>query len=98
MALVLKDRDIILVSNREAAAIYLKKWRRRAVAIAVEAFELVVKEEKRLFGQKSYFYYLERKERLGIPIPVVEADKEDSADNSNIREVDVDFAEVAIEL
>ncbi|CAM6002997.1 unnamed protein product [Sphagnum balticum] len=66
---VLRDRDIMLLGSREEADKYLKKWRDTAVEVAVEAFKLVVEEEKRVFGDKSYWYNLERLERDGVPFP-----------------------------
>ncbi len=35
----------------------------------VEAFKLVVEGEKWVFGEKSYWYNLERFERDGVPFP-----------------------------
>jgi hypothetical protein len=91
-ALVIRDRDIMLGRDREAAREYVDKWRERAVEAVVEGFREVKEEEKRRFGEKSYFYHLDRMERLGIPMPVVEADEEEWVAESRDA-VEEDFAE-----
>ena len=100
--LVLRDRDIMLSGDWEAATAYVRECRQRAEAAAVEAFEVLVRDEKRLFGEKSYFYHLERKQHLGIPIPTIEPDEEAAVDDeeggeAEGREAEVDFAEAAMD-
>ncbi|ESZ98114.1 hypothetical protein SBOR_1493 [Sclerotinia borealis F-4128] len=71
---VLHDRDILLLGPREIADEYIKNWRATAVIAAVDAFELMVQREKDVFGERSYFYHLDRLEKENIPFPVLEAD------------------------
>ena len=71
---VLRDRDILLTGPRCDADQYIKEWRGRAVAAAEGAFRLVIQREKEAFGERSYFYHLERLENLGIPFPRIKPD------------------------
>jgi hypothetical protein len=83
-ALVLRDRDILLCGDREQASEYVRQWRKKAAAAAVEAFALVVELEKQAFGQKSYFYHSERLEQLAIPFPEVEPDENEETDEGEV--------------
>jgi hypothetical protein len=74
---VLQERDIMLCGSLEVANQYVKEWRERAVRVAVETFALVKQEEVKAFGDRSYFYHLERFETEGIPFPLVIEDKEE---------------------
>jgi hypothetical protein len=38
---------------------------------------MVIREaEKRVFGKKSYFFYLDRLENIRIPFPIIDLDKD----------------------
>jgi hypothetical protein len=74
---VLQERDIMLCGSLEVVNQYVKEWRERAVRVAVETFALVKQEEVKAFGDRSYFYHLERFETKGIPFPLVIEDKEE---------------------
>jgi hypothetical protein len=95
-ALVLRDRDILLSGSREEAGKYVKAWREKAVAAAVEAFVLVVQKEKQAFGAKSYYFHLDRLERFGLAFPEVDPDEEDEVEEGESREDGADFAEAAM--
>lgn len=95
-ALVLRDRDTLLRGHREGADMYIKAWRERAVAAAVEAFTLVVQKEKQAFGERSYFFHQDRLTRFGIAFPEVEPDEESDPEGQGPLEGSADFAEAAI--
>jgi len=95
-ALVLRDRDILLSGSREEASKYVKAWREKAVAAAIEAFALVVQKEKQAFGEKSYYFHLDRLERFGLVFPEVEPDEEDEVEEGESKEGGADFAEAAM--
>jgi hypothetical protein len=67
----------MLCGSPETTKEFVKAWRERATRVAEEAFKLVQQEEKVAFGERSYFYHLERLEQEGIPFPMVEEDCED---------------------
>jgi hypothetical protein len=46
--------------------------------VAVKCFCVVRAAEKRVFSERSYFYYKERKVELGILFPDIALDKEES--------------------
>jgi hypothetical protein len=79
---VLRDRDTLLIGRQDDFEKYVHDWRKRAVAAAEEAFELVKEQEMKFFGAKSYFYHVERCERLGIPLPNIEPDEEGDPEDS----------------
>ena len=71
---VLAERDVLLGSDRAKAHEFIMRWRTRAVEVAVEAFAVMRAEEKRVFGEKSFYYHKERFLQYGIPMPTVEPD------------------------
>ncbi|RDL34485.1 uncharacterized protein BP5553_07613 [Venustampulla echinocandica] len=71
---VVRERDVLLGKDRAAAHEFIRRWREHAIKAALEAFAAVREEEKRVFGEKSYYYYKERLELLGIPMPAVVPD------------------------
>jgi hypothetical protein len=79
-ALVLQDRDTLLNGTQEKAAAYVEGWRARAVAAAKEAFVLFIQTEKHVFGEKSYFFHLDRLQHQGIHFPEIEPDDESSSE------------------
>lgn len=93
--MVKKERDVLLGSDRAQAHSHIEQWRARAAEVAAEAFEAVVAAEKLAFGEKSYFYHLERCRELGIAMPVVEPDDDDmsGADITTDKTVAMAFAE-----
>ena len=93
--MVMKERGIVLGNDRAKALEFVDKWRARATDVAVEAFQAVVEAEKEAFGEKSYFYHLERCQDLGIPMPVVEPDDDDmsGADIAMGKTVAMNFVE-----
>lgn len=74
---VIKDRDLLLGGDTERVSAYIAQWRKRAEQTALEAFEVVKEEERRVFGEKSYFYHRERLDQQGIPIPTMSDDEEE---------------------
>ena len=50
---------------------HVRVWRAHSTKAAQEAFDMVKHEEKRVPGERPYFYHLERFEQLGIPVPGV---------------------------
>ena len=74
---VIKERDMLLCSGKEAFWHTVNAWRERAVPAAKAAFELVWETEKAAFGDKSYFYHLERVKSLGIAFPALAPDEDE---------------------
>ena len=66
------------------------------MAAAVEAFALVVQKEKQAFGERSYYFHLDRLERFGVAFPQVEPDEEGEVEEGELRDGDADFAEAAM--
>lgn len=87
-AAVLRERDILLGADRDAAAQFISQWRERAVIEIVAAFNLVRSAEARHFGEASFFYHLHRQRELGVPIPILDSEEEDLADESDDEEGD----------
>ena len=75
--LAINDRNVILGSDREAAWTFIIRWREVAIIQANAAFQLVVSEERRLFGDKSYFFHAEKRDLYGTPIPELFDDADD---------------------
>jgi hypothetical protein len=90
---VLRDRDVLLGADRGKALEYVAEWRENAVEMAVEAFALVKEAEMKGFGDKSYFFYKERLDRLGIPMPVLGAELDQGGANGGDDGGDLGFAE-----
>jgi hypothetical protein len=83
---VLRDRDIMLRGDRAQAEAYVAAWREKAEAAAIEAFELFKSQEKQAFGEKSYFYHLDRFQQHGIPIPEMEPDEDEGLEDNEAEE------------
>jgi hypothetical protein len=71
---VLKERNILLGDDREMAHAFIAQWRGKAVPTVLSLYDDMIAEEKRVFGEKSYYYHLERLRVKGIPMPEVEPD------------------------
>jgi hypothetical protein len=93
-AQVLRDYRTLLCGDRALASRYVEDWRRRAVAAAVDAFAVVREAEKRVFGEKSYFFHLDRLENAGVPFPTIDPD-EDEGCESGEAEVQGDCTQTA---
>ena len=89
---VLRERDVLLGPDREAAFAYLAKWRKRAEKLAVELFEVVRDAEMRAFGDKSYFMLLQNQGVHGQVHFDVDSD-EDPEDPEGAPEGEMEFAE-----
>src|SRR6185295_19477189 len=53
--MVIRDRNILLGSDRTAFEALIEAWRKNAVVRFKEAWEVMVAEEIRSFGYKSFF-------------------------------------------
>jgi hypothetical protein len=73
--LVERDRNTLLRTDRNAASRYVQNWRGRASSTAVDLFQIVLQREKSAFGERSYFYHLERQVLHGIAIPGLSDDE-----------------------
>jgi hypothetical protein len=92
---VLAERDAVLSSGPKGLKRFVTAWRKQATKAAQEAFAIVRQGEKAAFGDRSYFYHLERLEQNGIPFPVVMQDAEclEPGAWEGDRTVDFRFAE-----
>ena len=92
---VISERDAMLCSSPEAFKEYVRAQRERATLAAMEAFELVWQEERRVFGERLYVYYLDRLRLEGIPFPTIIEDLEELKQEAweKHRTVDLRFAE-----
>ena len=81
-----RDRDVILGPDREAAREYISAWRQRATAAAVETMQLVRRREMEAFGDRSYFYHLDRLHLHGIPIPLLPDDEDGDGELDGARD------------
>ena len=75
-----KDRNILLGKDRAAAQRFVSEWREKAVQAAIEAMQLVREKEVESFGDRSYFYYLDRQTLYNIPMPEISDDEYNEED------------------
>jgi hypothetical protein len=87
-AAVLWKRDILLGVDCNAVAQFISRWRERAVVEIVATFNLVQSTEARHFGEALFFYHLHRQRELGVPIPILDSEEEDLANDSENKEED----------
>jgi hypothetical protein len=71
---VVRERDVLLGNDRAAAHKYIKQWRRKTVPVVLRLYQEMIDEEKRAFGDKSFYYHLELSRANGTPMPAIEAD------------------------
>ena len=97
---VVEERDMMLCGRVEAVEEYIRKWRERATRVAEEAFELVQREEERVFGKRSFFYHVRRLEKENIPFPEIVEDQEevDVEGWENEQTMQLRFAEEGMDL
>lgn len=100
-----QDRNILLGTDRAAAAAYVQSWRKRAIEAASEAFQITQAAERRAYRNKSFFYLKEKSRLEGIPMPDISDDEDEphitddedeGADSGGAAETagEVDFAEL----
>lgn len=53
---VLSERDLVLAPDADRMHDYLREWRQRAANAMVKTFQASKAEEKRAYGEKSFFY------------------------------------------
>lgn len=59
------DLDVLFGEDKQAAHLWIQRWRRRAMYQFVEAFQVVVSAEKKAYGEQSYFSLLQER----VPVP-----------------------------
>lgn len=84
--LALLHRDKMLLSSKEDMWNYVRAWRIKAVAAAIESHQIVRKLEMDAYGEKSYYYNLEKSVAEGVPMPTLPDDFGPEAPDSDLSD------------